>query len=81
VGLAALGAGAALTYWGRRDNDLLARCAPYCSPASIDHIRQLYLASDIAIGTGVAAIGIAGVIFLDVRPAPSGAIASVAGTF
>jgi hypothetical protein len=64
AGLGALGAAALLTYWGKTDNDLLARCAPYCSPASVDHIRQLYIASDIAIGTGVAAIGIAAVLFV-----------------
>jgi hypothetical protein len=56
VGVAALGAGALLTYWGRKDTDLLGPCSPSCSPASADHIHNLYLAADISIGVGIAAL-------------------------
>jgi len=56
VGVAALGAGALLTYWGRKDTDLLGPCSPRCSAASADHIHNLYLAADISIGVGIAAL-------------------------
>jgi hypothetical protein len=56
VGLASLGAGALLTYWGRKDTDLLGPCSPSCSQSSADHIHNLYLAADISIGVGVAAL-------------------------
>jgi hypothetical protein len=56
IGIAGLGAGGLLTYWGRKDNDLLAQCSPNCSQSSVDHIRRLYLASDISLGIGGAAL-------------------------
>ena len=56
VGIVGLGAGAMLTYWGRKDNDALAQCAPDCQQGSVDHIRKMYLASDIALGLGGAAL-------------------------
>jgi hypothetical protein len=55
VGVAALGAGALLTSWGRKDTDLLGPCSPRCQQSSADHIHNLYLAADIAIGAGIAA--------------------------
>jgi hypothetical protein len=56
VGLAGLGAYGAFTYWGRKDNELLGNCAPNCQPGSVDHIRKLYLAADISVGVGAAAL-------------------------
>ena len=56
VGVAALGAGALLTYWGRKDNTLLDPCSPGCRISSADHIHNLYLAADISFGAGVAAL-------------------------
>ena len=56
VGVAALGAGALLTYWGRKDTDLLDPCSPSCPQSSADHIHNLYLAADISIGVGIAAL-------------------------
>ena len=56
VGVAALGAGALLTYWGRKDNTLLDSCSPGCPQSSADHIHNLYLAADISIGVGLAAL-------------------------
>ena len=56
VGVAALGAGALLTYWGRKDTDLLAPCSPGCPQSSADHVHNLYVAADISIGVGVAAL-------------------------
>jgi hypothetical protein len=56
VGLASLGAGALLTYWGRKDSDLLGPCSPSCPQSSADHVHSLYLAADISIGVGLAAL-------------------------
>ena len=56
VGVAALGAGALFTYWGRKDNTLLDVCSPGCKQSSADHIHNLYLAADISIGVGLTAL-------------------------
>ena len=45
-----------LTYWGRQDNDALAQCTPNCLQSSVDHINDLYLAANISLGVGVAAV-------------------------
>jgi hypothetical protein len=63
VGVLGLGAGALLTYWGKTDNDALSQCSPSCSPSSVDHIRKLYLASDVSFGVGGAALGVAAILF------------------
>ena len=97
VGVAALGGAGLLTYWGRRDNDLLAGCTPACPAASVDHIRKLYLAADVALGVGVAALAVATITLVshhgesdvlatrgyrfDLRPTASGALACLAGAF
>jgi len=56
VGVAALGAGALFTYWGRKDNTLLDVCSPGCKQSSADHIHSLYVAADISFGVGLAAL-------------------------
>ncbi len=56
TGLVAVGTGALLTVWGRRDNKLLADCSPGCRPESVTHIRKLYIAADISFGVGAAAL-------------------------
>ena len=66
-GAAALAA--VLTYWGRKDNALLSSCAPNCSQASIDHIRKLYVAADVSLGVGAAALATSVVLFLT-SPSP-----------
>jgi hypothetical protein len=57
AGLASLGVGALLIQWGRKDNSMLSQCTPFCPQSSTDHIRNLYLAADISIGVGIAALG------------------------
>jgi hypothetical protein len=64
VGLVGLGGAGLLTYWGRKDNEALAQCAPDCSPASVDHIRKLYLAADISLGVGAAALATSVIWFI-----------------
>jgi hypothetical protein len=57
VGLAGLGGAALFTYWGRQDNNALrSTCAPDCNPASVHHIRMMYLAADASGAAGVAAL-------------------------
>ncbi|HLK39996.1 MAG TPA: hypothetical protein VKU41_24740 [Polyangiaceae bacterium] len=63
AGLAAVGAGALLVYWGRQDNDLLSKCTPLCQPTSVEHVKTLYLAADVSLGVGVAALGVATWLF------------------
>jgi hypothetical protein len=103
LGLAGLGSAALLTYWGRKDNDLLGQCATStttCPPSSVAHIKRLYLGADISLGVGAAALGAAywvyaltrpghqaaagresSVAMFDVQPTPSGAVATVSGSF
>jgi len=98
VGLASLGAGALLTFWGNQDNAALSACSPHCVQADVTRIRSLYLASDVTFAVGGAALGLAAVLFvldrpwkrddrpraarvIDLQPIPSGAFASVRGTF
>jgi hypothetical protein len=87
AGLGAIGGGALLIYWGRKDNDALSRCSPSCPIASVDHIRKLYLAADAAIGAGVVALAAAYWVYaatgysVAVEPASSGAVATFGGRF
>jgi hypothetical protein len=68
AGLLGLGAGALATYWGKTDNDALAHCAPNCQSASVDHVRQLYVAADISFGIGAAALGVSAFLFATSHP-------------
>jgi hypothetical protein len=97
VGVLALGAGALLTVWGRKDNDALAQCSPHCLQSNVDHVRTMYIAADVSFGAGVVGLGVATALFVvdhseaapaprsawafDVVPAPSGAVASFSGAF
>jgi hypothetical protein len=92
TGLAALGAGGLLTYWGRKDDASLAQCSPWCAPATVEHVKTLYVAADIAIGAGVATLAASVLVFarggshddgpmIDIRPTASGAVASVSGSY
>jgi hypothetical protein len=99
TGIAALGAGAMLIYWGRKDNDKLAGCSTdttNCPKATVDHIHNLYLGGNIAIGVGIASLAGAYWAYahhsakesesheayrFDVQPTKSGAVASIGGSF
>jgi len=97
AGLASVGVGALLTFWGRQDNAALSACAPNCAGADVDHIRTLYLASDIAFGVGAAALGAGALFFFldrtrherpartgctfELQPTASGAFGAIKGTF
>jgi hypothetical protein len=59
VGLLGVGGYALLTYWGRKDNDMLVQCKPDCMQSSVDHVRKIYLAANISLGVGIAALGTA----------------------
>ena len=98
TGIAALGAGAALIYWGRKDNSRLPECSTSttnCDQGTIDHIHNLYLGGNIALGVGLASLGAAYWVYshagkeeaskeayrFDVQPTRSGAVASIGGSF
>jgi hypothetical protein len=101
VGLLGVGGYAALTWKGRQDNNTLrTSCAPDCNPASVHHIRMIYLAADVSMGVGVVALiastwlylrspsteakastHVAQIRALDLQATPSGAVATLGGTF
>jgi hypothetical protein len=100
AGLAGVGGYGLFVSWGRKDNAALAQCAPSCPPESVNHIRKLYLAADVSLGVGIAALGAAATWLIvggaaspkeerarrphyvvDLHPTPSGAFASVSGSF
>jgi hypothetical protein len=64
VGVAGVAGYALLTYWGRKDNDMLAQCTPNCSPGSVSHVKNLYLGANVSLGVGVAALGTATWLYL-----------------
>ncbi|HXI56984.1 MAG TPA: hypothetical protein VNO55_13045 [Polyangia bacterium] len=64
TGLAGLGGAALLTYWGRKDNQMLAGCSPNCLPASVQHVHRLYQGADVSLGVGVASLLISTWIFI-----------------
>jgi hypothetical protein len=65
VGLLGVGGYGAFTLKGRADNDALVQgCKPDCSPTSVHHIRNAYLAADISLGIGVAALLASTYLFL-----------------
>ena len=67
VGLASIGAGVLLTVWGNQDNAAMSSCRPNCIPNDVTYVRQMYLASDIALGAGLGAVALAGVLFFTGR--------------
>jgi hypothetical protein len=64
-GVSALGGGGfvLLSAWGKKDNDLLQRCAPSCQQASVDRVKQRYLAADVSLGVGAVALSSALLIY------------------
>jgi hypothetical protein len=74
VGVAGIGSGILLNVWGRRDNsELQTSCMPNCPQSSVTHVRRLYLAADVSIGVGVAALGVATLLFVLPRHAKESA--------
>jgi hypothetical protein len=68
VGVAGLAAGGLLTVWGNKDNsDLESTCSPNCQPASLDHVKALYVAADISLGVGAAALAVTTFLFATSR--------------
>ena len=66
VGLAGFGV---MTEWGRKDNALLAQCSPSCPQASVDHVRRMYVAADVSLGVGIAALAASYWAFVSSRSA------------
>jgi hypothetical protein len=71
VGLLGVGGYGVFVLKARADNDgLAALCKPDCLPTSVHHVRNLYLAADISLGIGVAAL--LGSTYLFLRDNPKG---------
>ena len=68
VGVAGLAGGGVLTYWGRKDNQGLAGCAPDCPAETVHHIRMLYLGADMSFAVGGLALGTAALLWLTSGP-------------
>jgi hypothetical protein len=66
AGLAGVGVGALLIYWGRTDNaSLVSNCAGGgCSQAAVNHVSTMYVAGDVLAGAGLAALGVSAVWLL-----------------
>jgi hypothetical protein len=65
-GVGALGVGGyALLYSMAKseNNALMDQCWPTCSEGRLDRVRNLYLAADVSLGVGVAALGTATYLF------------------
>ena len=56
--------GGAAHLLGKKDNEQLAQCSPNCSQESVDHIKKLYLAADISLGVGAAALATSVIWFI-----------------
>ncbi len=73
VGLAGLAAGGLLNFWGNKDtSDLENTCNPNCKPASLDHVKTMYVAADISLGVGAAALAVTTFLFATSHSAESG---------
>jgi hypothetical protein len=64
AGLAGVAGFGILYALARNENKTLGECWPNCSETKLDGIRRLYLAADISLGVGVAALGAATWLFL-----------------
>jgi hypothetical protein len=69
VGLAGVGGYALLTFWGRKDNQLLGDCSPQCPQGGLDRVKKLYLLANISLGVGAAALAGATYLFIRSRSA------------
>jgi hypothetical protein len=69
VGLAGVGGYALLTFWGRKDNQLLGDCTPACPQSGLDRVKRLYLLANISLGVGAAALVGATYLFIRSRSA------------
>jgi hypothetical protein len=66
AGLAGAGAGALLIFWGRQDNNsLIANCPNGgCAQSAVSHVNTMYVAGDVLLGAGLAAVGVSTVWLL-----------------
>ena len=83
LGLVGVGAFAVLFSWAMTDNEKLLRCSPDCAQASIDRVRNLYIAADVSLGAGIIGLGASTWMFLAAdsgtraRPGPSAYVVDI----
>lgn len=82
VGAASIGAGVALSTWGRSGElDLRRTCAPACSDASVQRVHTKYLFADISFGVGLTSLAAAVYLFAHDRAARPAALGPLPFTF
>jgi hypothetical protein len=67
VGLAGLAGFGILYAIARNDNSGLSSCWPNCDQSRVDAVRKLYVAADVSLGVGVAALGVATWLYFDAK--------------
>jgi len=65
IGLAGLAGFGVLYAVAHNKNENLTQCWPTCPQSQIDNTKKFYLAADISLGAGLAALGIATYLFID----------------
>jgi hypothetical protein len=57
-------------------DDMRRTCAPNCAPERVDSVRSKFVAANVSLGVGVAALGVAGALWLmqGSRPPPSSSL-------
>ncbi len=82
IGAASLVTGTVVALTGLAKKSELDACRPGCDPADVDAMRRTFLVSDVLIGVGIVAVGVAAYVYLGrpTRVDPAAAFAHM-GTF
>jgi hypothetical protein len=63
IGIVGLGGFTYFGLEGKREKSKLDECKPGCDPVDVDHDKRTFLYSDISLGVGVVALGVATVLY------------------
>jgi hypothetical protein len=69
IGVAGLAGFGLLYSIARNDNKSLTRCWPNCPVSQVNETRRMYIAADVSLGVGIAALGTAALwLYFDSKP-------------